>query len=128
MKRTSIYMPMLGRADLVPVACRIGAMIVSGPIHGIDSVTGRLASTLDEQCRLAFANVRSVVETAGASIDDIIEMSFWFLDRSHRHLLETHWVAMFPEHASRPARHVMNGDLEGGALVQCAFRAVVGAP
>jgi 2-iminobutanoate/2-iminopropanoate deaminase len=33
---------------------------------------------------------------------------------------------MFPDPNSRPARHTMNADLDGGKLIECSFVALIG--
>ena len=47
-------------------------------------------------------------------------------DRTRRAALNGPWLEMFPDPQSRPARHTMNADLDGGKLVECEFVAVLG--
>ena len=47
-------------------------------------------------------------------------------DRSQRAPVNAEWLKMFPDAHSRPARHALPMDnMEGGALVQCDFTAVI---
>ena len=124
--RRSIHIPGFSHRNPIPAASLKGNVLVSGGVHGIDPATGRLAGTLDDQCRHMFAHVRAILAEAGASPGDIVSMTFWMSDRSQRPVLNKEWLAMFPDEASRPARHTMAADLDGGMQVQCSFMAVLG--
>lgn len=125
-KRTGIYIDELKHANPIPAASRIGGIVASGIINGIDPATGKAAATLEEQCQHMFAHVKRIVEAAGGSTDDILKITVWMKDRAQRDALNQEWVKMFPDKATRPARHTMRGDLEGANLVQCDFMAVIG--
>ena len=73
-----------------------------------------------------FDNVRRVITTAGGTPDDIVKMTVWITDRALRPVLNKHWVEMFPDPASRPARHtVASGDFTPPMQIQCDLLAVV---
>jgi len=60
-------------------ATRVGAMIwVSGQV-GIDA-NMRPGKGLTEQARLAFSSLRSVLEAAGASLSDVVELTTFHID------------------------------------------------
>ena len=123
--RTSIYVEGFSHKNPIPAACRIGNMVFSGSIQGTDPASGQLGATLHEQCVLMFANMRSIVEGAGGTTDHIAKMTVWMKDRTQRAVLNHQWLAMFPDHAKRPARHTMQADLDGGKLIECDFIAVI---
>ena len=125
MPRRSIYVEGFGHKNPIPPACRIGNMIFSGSIQGTDPATGKVATTLDEQCALMFANVKKIVEAGGGALDDIAKMTVWMKDRSQRAALNAEWVTMFPDPEKRPARHTMQSDLDLGKLIECDFIAVI---
>ena len=53
-------------------------------------------------------------------------MTVWLKDRSQRAPLNDEWLKMFPDADARPARHALPTDnMDGGALVQCDFTAVI---
>ena len=126
MTRRSIYVEGFGHKNPIPAACRIGAMVYSGSIQGSDPATGQYGATLEEQSRLMFEQVRRIVDAAGGGVGDILQMTVWMKDRTRRAALNGPWLEMFPDPQSRPARHTMNADLDGGKLVECEFVAVLG--
>ncbi|MGE0314805.1 MAG: RidA family protein [Lautropia sp.] len=123
--RVSVHAPGFSHKNPIPSACRIGALVCSGSILGTDPSTGKLGDTLEAQCRLMFDQVRRVVEAAGGTTQDIIKMTVWMKDRNQRAALNGPWLEMFPDPASRPARHTMDAPLDGGKLVECDFLAVL---
>ena len=126
MTRSSVYVEGFSHKNPIPAACRIGAMVYSGSIQGSDPATGQYGGTLEEQSRLMFEQVRRIVDAAGGGVGDIIKMTVWMKDRTRRAALNGPWLEMFPDPQSRPARHTMNADLDGGKLVECEFVAVIG--
>ena len=125
--RRSINVQGASHANPIPSASRKGPFVVTGAIAGTDPATGKVSEDLDAQCAQMFANVRRVMETAGGSPDDIIKMTVWITDRALRPVLNKHWVAMFPDAHSRPARHtVASGDFTPPMQIQCDLFAVVG--
>lgn len=124
--RQSIYVEGFGHKNPIPTACRIGNMVASGIIYGLDVKTGKPAATLAAQCALMFAHLRTVVEAAGGTIDDIIKLNVWMTDRSQRDAVNHEWLKMFPDPQARPVRQTMQGAvLSPGILVQCDFLAVI---
>jgi 2-iminobutanoate/2-iminopropanoate deaminase len=124
-RRVSIYVEGFGHKNPIPAACRIGDLVYSGSIQGTNSATGRYGDTLEQQCRLMFDNLRRIVEAAGGSTADVIRVTVWMRDRTQRAALNGPWLEMFPDAGSRPARHTMNGALDGDKLVECDFVAVL---
>lgn len=125
-RRRSVSIPDFVHRNPIPNAARVGNLVMSGVINGVDPATGRVAPTLEAQCGFMFAHMKKIVEAAGGATDDIVKVTVWLKDRSQREPLNKAWVAMFPDEASRPARHSMHADLEGGVLVQCDFTAWLG--
>ena len=124
-KRTSIHIEGFGHVNPIPAACRVGNMVMSGAISGIDPATGKVAPTLEAQCAHMFGHVRRIVEAAGGKTDDIVKMTVWMTDRGQRAALNHEWLRMFPDEQSRPARHTTEAALTGGILIQCDLMAVL---
>ena len=125
-KRQSLYVEGFGHANPIPAACRKGPLLMTGLINGTDPATGKLASTLEEQCAHMFSQVRRIVESGGGTTDDVVRMAVWLKDRSQREPLNQQWLAMFPDPHDRPARlSLQAGELSGGILVQCEVTAFI---
>lgn len=61
-------------------ATRVGDMIwVSGQV-GRNMVTDEIGQTMEEQARLAFENLKEVLEEAGATLGDIVEIMTFHTD------------------------------------------------
>lgn len=124
-RRISIEVEGLGHgATPIPSACRVGNMISSGGIAGIDPVTHQMPDDLAGQAAAMFANVRRIVEAAGGTTDGIMKMTIWVHDRSARAVIDPLWLKMFPDAKSRPARHTLAYQLPAPMLIQCDFLAV----
>jgi 2-iminobutanoate/2-iminopropanoate deaminase len=126
MKRRAIYISQFSHQNPIPNAARIGQIVASGLIRGVDPVTHKFPASLEEQCAHMFANIRHTVEAAGATLDDIIKVTFW-MSPIVRNPINVEWMKMFPDADTRPARQIMEVPMETGVLVQCDFLAVVGA-
>lgn len=126
-RRKSIYIEGFGHKNPIPAAARIGNLVASGIIYGLDVKTGKPAATLEEQAKLMFQHLKAIVEEAGGTVDDILKLNLWMVDRSKREAVNAEWLAMFPDAATRPARQAMQGELGAGILVQCDFLAVIGS-
>jgi 2-iminobutanoate/2-iminopropanoate deaminase len=109
----------------IPAASRIGNMIASGGIAGVDTATGKIGGDLEAQVSAMFANVRRIVEAGGGTTEDILKMTIWVRDRAARSVIDPHWTKMFPDVKSRPARHTLVYQLPDPMLVQCDFLAVL---
>ena len=119
-RRRAAYQPDPERQPARAV-CRLGR-----DLHA-DPATGKVPEDLDAQCAAMFANVRRVIETAGGTTDDIVKMNVWITDRALRPIMNKHWVEMFPDPASRPARHtIASGDFSPPMQIQCDLTAVIG--
>ena len=124
MARTSIYVDEISHRSPIPNASRIGNVIVSGLIRGVDPSTSQLAATLEQQCAFMFLHMRQTVEAGGGTLEDIIKVTVW-MEKLDRKPVNEQWVKMFPDPASRPARQIMEVSMEAGVLIQCDFMAVI---
>lgn len=124
MPRTSIELPGFGHDNPVPVASRIGPFLFSGAITGKDPETKSFPESLDAQVANAFGHIRALMAAAGGSTDDIVKLNVHLVDARDREALNREWLEMFPDPASRPARHVSGAELSPGALINCELVAV----
>jgi enamine deaminase RidA (YjgF/YER057c/UK114 family) len=110
----------------IPNACRIGDTVWTGGISGIDRTTGNVPAALSDEIRLLFENVRAVAHEAGVDVGDIGRVTIFVRQRSGEisEALNAEWTAMFPDPASRPARHLLVQDIHQALRIQCDFIAV----
>lgn len=124
-KRKAIYLESYGHSQPIPVACRLGKTLVSGIIHGLDPSAGKGGGSLEAQAALMFERVKAVLAAGGASTDDVIKLNIVMTNRSLRQAINDHWVAMFPDAATRPVRQTVEAPLDNGKLLQCDFVAIL---
>jgi 2-iminobutanoate/2-iminopropanoate deaminase len=113
--------------DPIAVGVRIGDVLHAERIFGVDPETGRLGEGIDRQLALAHQNVRRFAEAAGASVDNVAQVSFFLKDWDHRPNINGPWVELFPDAEDRPTYKFMLADLPGEALVQLEVWGVAGA-
>jgi 2-iminobutanoate/2-iminopropanoate deaminase len=124
-RRKSIDLRGFAHRNPIPAACRLGPLLMSGSILP-RRADGTSPATLDEQCALMFQYVREILEHAGGTTEHIVKVDVAMKDASEREVLNKHWVEMFPDSSSRPARHTETKDLPGNILVQCEIVAMIG--
>ncbi len=126
-KRRSVEFPGFRHLNPIPNASRIGNIVMSSVINGMDPGTRNLPPDLAQQLTNMFAHIKSAVEAAGGTVEDIIKINVWMKEPvTQREALNVEWVKMFPDKDSRPARHTMALGPESKALVACDFTAVLG--
>ena len=124
-QRQSVNFPGFSHSNPIPNASRIGNIMMTSVISGVDPSTRKLPPDLDGQVANLFGHIRSAVEAAGGSPDNIIKINFYMKDpATGRAALNGEWVKMFPEANSRPARHTLALGADSNALVTCDFTAV----
>lgn len=126
--RRSIQIAGFSHKNPVPAACAKGGFVISGGISGMDPETGELPSGLDAQCRNIFRHFRAVMAAAGGDVADIVKVTVW-LKGQDREPLNREWVAMFPDPACRPTRHVHPADfspeIDPSVQIVCDLTAVL---
>jgi 2-iminobutanoate/2-iminopropanoate deaminase len=109
----------------IPLACRVGPLLISSSVLGQDPATGELPEDVAGQVALVFANIRRVLAAGGAGLEHVAKLTFSVRDRSARTAIDEHWLAAFPDPADRPARHTVPADLPPAFHVQCEVIAFV---
>jgi 2-iminobutanoate/2-iminopropanoate deaminase len=104
----------------IPAASRVGPLVMTGGIHGLDPATGKLPDDLTEQAELMFFNLERIMNAAGVGLDRIARMTVYVKVPEARQAVNVEWLKAFPDPASRPARHTLvNENLPSNMLVQC---------
>jgi len=110
----------------IPAACRINEIVMTGGIYGLDPETGKVADEIESQAGLMFLQLDRILSGAGASTADVIKMTFYVKNAEARAVINAHWLGVFPDPASRPARQTLIYEhLAGNILVQCDAIAVI---
>jgi 2-iminobutanoate/2-iminopropanoate deaminase len=110
----------------IPAVARIGNIVVTGGISGIDLASGTMPETVEQQSANMFEVAERVLEQAGAGLNDVIKVTVFLKPELNRAALNTAWLKHFPDEHSRPVRHVVvNPYLGGGMLIQCEMMAVL---
>ncbi|WP_345771628.1 RidA family protein [Geodermatophilus sabuli] len=123
--RRSIEVEGLHHSAPIPMAARVGPLLVSSGISGQDPATGEVPADVADQVRLVFANLGRVLAAGGAGAGDVAKLTFFVRDRAVRAAIDPHWLEMFPDADSRPARHTLTADLPPVFDVQCEVIAYV---
>ncbi len=124
-RRQTFQIPGVHHAAPIPFGARVGNVIYSSAIQGIDADPGKLAEDVAEQARHCFKNLRTFLEVAGATPDDVVRMTCLLKDLGDREALNGPWLEMFPDENDRPARHTSSYDPPGGMKIQIEVVAVV---
>lgn len=114
-------------AQPIPAACRVGPLIMTGGVYGLDPATGKIPDDVTEQAQLMFANLARILSAGGAGLGDVAKMTVYVKVPEARAAVNAEWLAAFPDPASRPARHTQQNDhLPANMLVQCDVTAWAG--
>lgn len=127
MSRTSITVEGFSHgAQPIPAACRVGPLVMTGGVYGLDPDTGEIAPGVEDQARLTFVQLRRILEAAGGGLEDVARMTFYVKAPEARAAINAEWLKAFPDPASRPARHTLSHPLLAKPLLlQCDATAFV---
>ena len=109
----------------IPLGARVGNVICSSGISGKDAATGELPADAATQSRLAFANLKELLATGGATLDHVVKLTIYIKDNSVREAINAEWLTCFPDPRDRPARHILINDLQHGMWLQLEIMAVI---
>lgn len=113
-------------SPLYSQAVKAGPHIHVSGLVGIDASTGNLAGpTIQEQTRQALSNCRAILQAAGATLDDVVEVGVFLTDPSDFAGMNEEYASWFP--AEPPTRHVAKLGVDiPGVLVSIRLTAYVG--
>lgn len=121
----SIHVPGASHNAPIPAGARVGNILCSSAIAGKDAATGQLPPDAATQARLAFANLRTLLNAGGATLADVVKLSITIRDNAVREAINAEWQACFPDPDDRPARHIVLHDLQHGMWLQLEVMAVI---
>jgi 2-iminobutanoate/2-iminopropanoate deaminase len=113
-------------SPLYSQAVRAGPHIYVSGLVGIDVSTGSLAGpTIQEQTRQALGNCRTILQAAGATLDDVVEVGVLLTSPTDFAGMNEEYATWFP--AEPPARYVAKLGVEiPGVLVSIRMTAYLG--
>ena len=104
----------------IPGASRVGPLVMTGGVYGLDPATGAIPDDVYDQARIMFDNLALIMAAAGGSLDDVARITVYVKIPQARTAVNDEWVKHFPDAAARPARHTLiNDGLPSNMLVQC---------
>jgi 2-iminobutanoate/2-iminopropanoate deaminase len=125
--RKSINFEGYGHANPIPNASLVGNILMSSIISGRAADGSGMPEDLSAQIANIFVHIGNAVRAAGGTPENIVKVNFWMHDpATGRAALNGEWERMFPDPASRPARHTLALSGDGPAKVTCDFMAVMG--
>jgi enamine deaminase RidA (YjgF/YER057c/UK114 family) len=104
-ERKSIHIEGLSHLTGIPVATRIGPLLVSSVIASFDPGTRNVPAGYPAQYANLFRHVGEMLKTAGGDWRDVAKMEFWVPVAEARDACEAPWNEHFPDPDSMPARH-----------------------
>lgn len=119
--RRSISIDGLSHLTAIPVATRIGPLLVSSVIAPFDPGTRDVPEKLEDQYANIFRHVGLMLEEAGGDWSHVAKMEFW-TPTADRGALDPFWIDKFPDEASRPSRHTHVGQ---GNAARASFIAYI---
>ncbi len=114
----SVDVPGIGHNAPIPLGARVGPLLCSSGISGKDAATGTLPADPLRQTVLAFANLEALLAAAGATLADVAKLTITIKDNGLRDAIDAEWQRCFPDPRDRPARHILQHDLQHGMALQ----------
>jgi 2-iminobutanoate/2-iminopropanoate deaminase len=127
--RKSVHLPLganaLARGQEPVTATRIGNLVYTSGVPGIDPKTGQLAEGPEAQFAAAFDNLMALIDAVGAGPDSAGLITVWIPDRANRAYINKDWLRYFPG-PNKPARKTNQAPLPAGVEVQLMAACVLG--
>ena len=105
---------------------KVGGMLFSSSITGIDLASGSLSGDPAQQIASAFANLGALLGRAGASADELGLMTVCIAEGGHARHVAQCWRSAWPDAGNRPALKINEYALPPGELVQIQLVGAIG--
>jgi 2-iminobutanoate/2-iminopropanoate deaminase len=116
--------------DPIPVGLKFDDLVHGTRVTGVDPQTGELPEGQQAQTANAMQNLKRAVESAGGSLDNVAQVSFFFKEFQQgtmREVVNPLWTEMFTDENARPTYKFMPApELPAGQEVHVEFWAVLG--
>ena len=123
-RQQSIDVENIAHGAPIPVASRVGNVLMTSAIGGRDLKTGKLPPDGDSQARNAFESLKAILAKGGMGLGDVVKITCFVTDDNLREQINKYWSECFPDPHKRPARHTLVLPLRGGVLLQIDATAV----
>lgn len=105
---------------------RVGGMLFSSSITGLDPASGQLSRDPARQIAGAFGNLQALLARAGASADELGLVTVCIADGGLASQVDQFWRTAWPDGRNRPALKINEYDLPPGEMVQIQVVGVSG--
>ena len=124
--RNVISTPDAPSSPLFSQAVQAGPFVFTSGLLGADPATGELAgTTIQEQTRQSLTNCRAVLQVAGATLDDVVEVGVLLTNPADFAGMNEEYTTWFP--ADPPVRYVAKLGVEiPNILISIRMTAYVG--
>ena len=98
MTEKTVYLPIakdwlaVGQEPIA--ACKVGNVVFTSGVPGIDRATGELGQGAEKQFELAFANLVTLLDMAGAGPESIGLLTVFIPDRANRAYINKDWLCL----------------------------------
>jgi enamine deaminase RidA (YjgF/YER057c/UK114 family) len=116
------------RQATAPLGLRVNDMVIATELNGFDLNTGQYGRDLRGQFIIAMNKIRSLVERAGGTLDNVARAVAYVTSIEDRPTVNGDlWHEVFPDPDDRPAYKVLLADLPEGELIRLDALALLGA-
>jgi 2-iminobutanoate/2-iminopropanoate deaminase len=123
-RRELLNIPGIAHGNPIPMGVKIGNLLFTSRILPADPSTGKNGDGPDAQAALAFGNMRTLLDMAGASPAQVSQVWVFLKQPEYLSAVENAWAELFG--GAGPARHAVTVDLPGNLLVMVECTAVLG--
>ncbi len=107
-KRTNYEVPGVSHDDPIPMASRVGPLLQSSGIYGIDPADGKIVAGREKQTDMAQLITARLMEQAGGSLEDIVALTVMVQDFGDVPYFRKRLLELFPDPENGPALHFVN--------------------
>jgi 2-iminobutanoate/2-iminopropanoate deaminase len=122
-RRTLLHIPNVAHTNPIPMAVRIGNYVFSSRVLPYDSQTGQPPEDVERQADCLFQNIRTLLDVAGASPDDITQARLFLSDLDTFPIAQRYWQAVVGG-PKTPPLHITHYTLAPSLKVMLEFVAV----
>jgi enamine deaminase RidA (YjgF/YER057c/UK114 family) len=124
-RRENFEVPGVGHHDPIPMGSRVGPLLQSSGIYGIDPATGKVVDGREPQTDMVLRITEGLLEQAGATADDVAALTVMVQDFRDVPYFRSRLKGLFPDERQGPALHFINYEMPKQWHVQFHVTAVL---